>query len=196
MTSSNSLNTTISLSQTLQNFTGEYIDHYKTIHGGLPQIEHDQQWPSPCEQFENTEAGQTNLYVAWQPTLITDPSVNFDNVESALTLTLHADIKSYFSTLYSESLDAQFTEGKLSLLFAWSKEDFARLQENIIGHILMKQRLKQAETIFFAVTDEEDTIISVDNETGAVWVERVGREPHKKLTNSLSEFISQLSPQV
>jgi len=196
MTSSNSLNTTISLSQTLQNFTGEYIAHYKTTHGGLPQIEHDQQWPSPCEQLENTEAGQNNLYVAWQPTLITDPNVNFDNVESALNLTLHADIKSYFSTLYSESLDAQFTEGKLSLLFAWSKEDFARLQENIIGHILMKQRLKQAETIFFAVTDEEDTIISVDNETGAVWVERVGREPHKKLTNSLSEFISQLSPQV
>jgi SecY interacting protein Syd len=58
----------------------------------------------------------------------------------------------------------------------------------------MKQKLKQAETIFFAVTDEEDMIISLDNISGEVWVERVGCKPHKKLSNSLVEFISQLTP--
>ncbi len=111
-------------------------------------------------------------------------------------LTLHKDIKSYFTSLYSESLDALCDEGGLSLLFAWNKKDFERLQENLIGHILMKRRLKQQETIFFAVTDEEDIIISLDNATGEIWVERVGCKPHKKLSNSLAQFISQLTPVV
>jgi SecY interacting protein Syd len=84
----------------------------------------------------------------------------------------------------------------LSLLFAWNKDDFERLQENLIGHILMKRRLKQEETVFFAVTDEEDMIISVDNASGSVWVERVGCKPHKQLSDSLAQFISQLTPVV
>ena len=96
--------------------------------------------------------------------------------------------------MFSDSLDASCAEGDLSLLFAWSAKDFARLQENIIGHILMKQRLKQAETIFFAVTNEEDMIISLDNNTGEVWVEQVGCKPHKKISDSLVEFIGQLTP--
>lgn len=58
----------------------------------------------------------------------------------------------------------------------------------------MKQRLKQDETIFFAVTDEEDMIISVDNNNGEVWVERVGCKPHKKISDSLVEFLRQLTP--
>ena len=58
----------------------------------------------------------------------------------------------------------------------------------------MKQRLKQTETVFFAVTDEEDIIISIDNANGEVWVERVGCKPHKKLSDSLANFIEQLTP--
>jgi len=60
----------------------------------------------------------------------------------------------------------------------------------------MKQRLKQAETVFFAVTDEEDMIITINNETGAVWVERVGCEPHKKLADSLAQFLTNIIPRV
>ena len=55
------------------------------------------------------------------------------------------------------------------------------------------KKMKQ-ETVFFAVTDEEDMIISIENATGAVWVERVGCKPHKKLSDSLTQFISQLIP--
>jgi SecY interacting protein Syd len=68
------------------------------------------------------------------------------------------------------------------------------LQENIIGHILMKKRLKQENTIFFGVTNEDDMILSINNETGAVWVERVGCKAHKKLADSLNDFIRQLTP--
>lgn len=195
MTSSNSLNVSNHLSQVITQFAKQYIEQYQNQHGHLPEIAHDQQWPSACEQDSVKDQAQ----VYWQPVALVAEEGNkltFDNVESALNLRIHADIKVYFTTLYSESLEAVSKDGQLSLLFAWNYDDFQRLQENIIGHILMKQRLKQDITIFFAVTDEEDIIVSVDNETGEVWVERVGCKPHKKIANSLAEFMAQLTPAV
>jgi SecY interacting protein Syd len=200
MTSSNKLND--NLIQVLQQFSQQYITDYQQANSCLPTVEQDDDWPSPCEQnitVENitkqTALSEGNVY--WQPMDINkDDELSFDNIESALDLVLHNDIKTYFTSLYSESLDAICEEGELTLLFAWNKSDFERLQENLIGHILMKQKLKQQETIFFAVTDEEDMIISVDNSSGEVWVEQVGCIPHKKLSDSLALFISQLTPMI
>lgn len=193
MTSSNQTNEY--LVEILQQFSKRYISAYQEEHGCLPSIQHDKDWPSLCEQSATKQTNATDGEVYWQPVIVNEnDALSFDNVEAALELILHDDIKTYFTSLYSESLDAQSSDGGLSLLFAWNKDDFQRLQENIIGHILMKRRLKQAETIFFAVTDEEDMIISLDNKTGAVWVEQVGCKPHKQLSNTLAEFISLLTP--
>jgi SecY interacting protein Syd len=193
MTSSNQSNE--NLVQILQQFSEQYIVEYQKVHACLPTVEQDDEWPSPCEQETTEKTPSPAGKVYWQPTAIEkSEELSFENVESALELTLHNDIKTYFTLLYSESLDARCDEGELSLLFAWNKNDFQRLQENLIGHILMKRRLKQQETIFFAVTDEEDTIISIDNTSGSVWVERVGCKPHKQLSDSLAQFISQLTP--
>lgn len=193
MTSSNQTNE--NLVQILQQFSEQYIADYQQTHASLPTVEQDEEWPSPCEHKVTDKDFLPKGEVYWQPVAIDkSEELSFDNVESALDLTLHNDIKTYFTLLYSESLDARCGEGELSLLFAWNKNDFERLQENLIGHILMKQRLKQQETIFFAVTDEENMIISVDNASGAVWVERVGCKPHKKLSDSLAQFISELTP--
>ena len=199
MTSSNQANT--NLVEILRQFSKQYVNQYQHVHSHLPKIEQDAEWPSSCEiSNENDVIEHASLSIGevfWQPVNVEkEQGLNFDNVESALELTLHPDIKTYFTTIYSESLDATCEEGNLSLLFAWNKDDFQRLQENLIGHILMKQRLKQSETVFFAVTDEEDMIISIDNDSGSVWVERVGCEPHKQLANSLSQFISELIPTV
>lgn len=194
MTSTNN-----NLQQALQCLVKKYVKEHHDINGHLPTITHDEQWLSPCEQGD-AKGGLRY----WQPMIIAElansdsvidiEQLTFDNIESALSLSLHQDIKNYFTYIFSTDLEVECQEGQLSLLFAWNLEDFKRLQENIIGHVLMKQRLKQAETIFFAVTDEEDMIISIDNATGQVWVEQVGCKPHKKLSNSLSEFIEQLTP--
>jgi len=193
MTSSNQTNE--HLVQVLQQFSDRYISDYQQAHSCLPTVEQDAEWSSPCEQSTTEQSSLPQGEVYWQPVAINkSEELSFDNVESALELTLHEDIKTYFTLFYSESLDAQCDEGKLSLLFAWNKNDFQRLQENLIGHILMKQRLKQKETIFFAVTDEEDMIISIDNANGSVWVERVGCKPHKQLSDSLTQFIGSLTP--
>jgi len=193
MTSSNKSNENLVL--TLKQFFEQYIGDHQQAHGCLPAIEQDDEWASPCEQLTSDKTQLTEGEVYWQPIAIENSEeLSFENVESALDFILHDDIKTYFTSFYSESLDARCDEGELSLLFAWNLNDFQRLQENIIGHILMKRRLKQQETVFFAVTDEEDMIISIENATGAVWVERVGCKPHKKLSDSLTQFISQLIP--
>lgn len=199
MSSTNPIKTR--LVENLQQFAQEFISHYQKKHFHLPKIEKDEDWPSPCEVLtdvnENIDSVLSLNEVFWQPfTIEKEQGLSFENVERALELTLHSDIKTYFTTLFSESLDASCEEGQLSLLFAWNKDDFQRLQENIIGHILMKQRLKQKETVFFAVTDEEDMIISIDNEIGSVWVERVGCEPHKMLAPTLADFIEKLTPEL
>jgi len=179
-----------SLNELLWRFSEDYMQAYQQRFQHLPITQQVEDWASPCEQGVHKVD-----FSLWQPVKI-DETLTFDNVEAALEVKLHHDIKEYFTMMYSDSLDANCAEGDLSLLFAWSAKDFARLQENIIGHILMKTKLKQKLTIFFAITDDDDHIIALDNDTGSIWVEKVGCEPHKKIANTLAEFISQLTPRI
>lgn len=187
--------TSSQLSEKIFNLGQSYIEAYQNKHMHLPVIESDESWPSPCIQgpWEDT-------FDLWQPVrlesvgLNTEAGFNFENVEHALTLTIHQDIKTYFTTMFSDALPMNSNDGQLFLLFPWSESDFERLQENIIGHIIMKRKLKQEVTIFFAVTDQDDFMLSIKNTTGEVWVERVGCEPHKKLANNLLEFIESITP--
>lgn len=144
--------------------------------------------PSPCQQGDIIDQ-----QVQWQPVLQPD-NVSFENVEYALDIRLHPDIKHYYSQYYGAGLGAEHSRGKLQLLMVWNEEDFARLQENIIGHILMKRRLKQRETVFFAVTEDENLMLSVLNQTGEVFIESVGKEVSEKLADNLAGFIQQLTP--
>ena len=176
-----------SIENALEQFLTQFVEQFKEKHNHLPVVEADDKWISPCEQGK-----YSNDANYWQP--VKADGLSFNNVEQALELTLHESVKHYFTSYYAESVDADCEEGRLSLLFPWNEDDFARLQENIIGHILMKRKLKQPETVFFAVTDQEDFILSIENETGAVWVEQVGKAPHKKLSDNLVDFIEQLTP--
>ncbi|QOL24539.1 SecY-interacting protein [Thalassotalea sp. LPB0316] len=164
-------------------FANNFVSQCEQVYGHKPYLEKDDEWPSPCLCGERD---QQNDY--WQPVAI-EEALSFSNVEEALDIKLHQSIIDYYTAIYSEPVPAQTDDGLLELLFAWNLEDFERLQRNIIGHVLMKQKLNQPVTIFFAVTDQEDIILSVDNESGEVWAEKVGKLPHKKVANSLSEFI-------
>lgn len=171
----------------LQQLFAQFIEQHQEKYQCLPKVEYDEQWPSDCQQSEINDG-----LIEWQPVEIAE-QLSFDNVETALEISLNPEFVAYFSCFYSEAVPANCSEGYLELLFAWSHNDFERLQQNLIGHILMKQKLKQAITLFFAVTDEDDIILSVNNNTGEVWAEKVGSEPHKKLANSLSEFLTSLT---
>lgn len=177
-----------SLVQSIDKLVEKFIKSVKDKMGVLPLIEADSDWPSPCEVSVVNEEG----LVQWQPSKIQEP-LNFKNVGDALNITIHPDIEQYFCYLYSESIPAKSSHGHLELLFAWNKDDFDRLQQNLIGHMMMKQKLKQEITLFFAVTDEEDMNLVVKNSTGEVWVEPVGCEPKTMISASLAEFLDSLS---
>ena len=63
-----------------------------------------------------------------------------------------------------------------------------------MGQILMKRRLKQRETLFIGLTDEDDFILTVDNMSGKVMLEQVGLLPKEVVAPNLAVFIQSLKP--
>ena len=173
----------------LRQFHNRFFQSYQAQHNHQPVVEHDPDWASPCEQVDALEGDQ----VPWQP-VACEPPLSFANIEHALEMELHPDIKTYFGSFYCANLAAKTSDGELELLFPWSSDDFERLQENILGHIWMKRKFRQEETVFFAVTDIDDVILSIVNSTGKIWAEKVGKKPHRKVADSMAKFLNLLTP--
>lgn len=151
--------------------------------GSITKTEYIEEWNSPCYQG-NAFGGE----VAWVP-VAQQPPISFENVEKALELPLHKSIKDYFSNYWAGDLDVRFRGIELTLLQVQSPQDAERLQQNLIGHVLMKQRLKQNLTLFFGVGIEDDLMLSIDNETGAVGLEYAGQDQHEILAGDLERFL-------
>ncbi len=175
------------LEQALDNF----IDQYRTVaeqQGGL-WAEYDEQWPSSCV----AQPVSDGEWVEWQP-VKQENEISFDNLSEALEVAIDPQLAGFFGRYFSDNLEASTQKGKLTLLQVWSADDLERLQQNLIGHVLMKRQLRQPITLFFALTDEEDFIISIDNQTGEVVLEQVGKLPCEVLAPNLAEFLAQLTP--
>lgn len=170
----------------LKNSWDNFISKWQLRYPEQKQLTPDPDWPSPCET--TTEHGS-----CWQPVGI-EEQLGFDNVEQAIELELDKQFCEFFTLYFADNIDAQFEDSELQFLQAWSKDDFIRLQQNLIGHLLMKKKLKQTPTLFFALTDEEDLNLVVNNHTGQVCLEYVGKEPHKIISDSLAEFINLCEP--
>lgn len=170
----------------------DFIERYLVTAKKHPQmlaVEYDNEWPSDCY----THLGNTGDSVNWQP-IKRSGLANFSDLEKALEMTIHQDLISYYSAYWSDNLSAQTDKGYLQLLQPWNQGDFERLQQNLIGHILMKRRLKQPETFFIALTDEDDFIITLNNMSGEVMLEQVGLLPKEVLAPNLAVFIQSLQP--
>lgn len=155
-------------------------------HGSLLVQDYDSQWLSDCICHREDDKA------IWRP-LERSVSGDFSSVESALGISIHPDIHYLFGNWWSGHIQAQTERGGFDILHAWNEDDFDMLQQNIVGHVLMKQRLKQKVTIFFATTDEDDFILSLDNESGCVLLEQVGCEPQEVLSPDLASFFASAS---
>ncbi|MCE2569993.1 SecY-interacting protein [Motilimonas eburnea] len=158
-----------------------------------PEVEYDQQWPSPCQRGAPIDG-----MITWQPAVNSD-TVNFDNVAKALDCQLHPSINDFFSSWYSDPLACRFINQQgdamaLTLVQAWNLEDYQRLQENVIAHVLMQRRLKLPDTVFIASCEDEMQIVSVVNDSGEVILEQLGKGAVATLAPSLAEFLDQLQP--
>lgn len=179
---------TTDVTKALDNFVAKYTQQHND-EGKPMTVQFDSDWISPCHQAD-AEEGE---WVAWQPARQAQEH-DFTAFEDALEIQLHPDLIEYFSYYWSDNLNASAKQGNLQLLLPWNLDDFERLQQNLIGHLLMKRRLGQADTVFFAVTDEEDFIISLDNASGQVVLEQVGMEPKEILADNLADFLNHLQP--
>ncbi|RDV24385.1 SecY-interacting protein [Alteromonas aestuariivivens] len=172
----------------LSHFIEQYLCQAEQLENVL-YTAYDPDWPSPCYQSDG-EAGEL---VAWRPVKQTE-ACSFGDLEQALEMTLNEQFCCYFTLYFSENLPARAEQGKCELLQVWNAADFERLQENLVGHVLMKRRLQQPPTLFFALTDRDDFILSVDNATGEVVLEQVGKRPVDVLAPDLATFLSGLVP--
>lgn len=182
------------LVENLDSFINAYIDLAGDDKRQL-LTEFDADWLSPCLLFSEIQLTDvtTGEKMAWRPQL-QPVSSHLGDLAKALEIDIHPQLETLFCRYYSHDLPATTERGDLDILQAWNQDDFERLQKNLISHVLMKRRLKQPETLFFATTDQDDFIISIDVASGNVMLEHVGKVPEEVLASDLDTFIKSLRP--
>lgn len=175
------------IEQALDAFICRFLQHFENQNTPL-QTEYDEAWPSPAIQKRVSDD-----LCEWHPVLQAADN-SLAQLEKGLDIKVSPQLQSYYCRYWSDNIDSQTDRGGLQLLFVWNQDDFIRLQENLIAHVLMKRKLRQRDTLFFAVTDEDDWILSVLNDTGEVVLERVGQEPQEVLAPDLASFLDTLNP--
>ena len=151
--------------EALQAFTQRYCEAWQQQRSSLPRSEELYGIPSPCISATDDDG------VFWQPQPFSLEQ-NINAVERAL----------------------EFAGESMTLLQTWSPDDFQRVQENLIGHLLVQKRLKLSPTLFIATLDSELDVISVCNMSGEVIKETLGTRKRTTLSPSLASFLNSLKP--
>ncbi len=173
--------------EALREFTARYVSHWQQHTGHLPASTDLLGVPSECI------ISTLNDRVLWQPQPFTLPAT-FEAVERALDIQLQPEITAFYTTQFAGDMTATFEQQPVTLLQVWSEADFTRLQENLIGHLVMKRRLRQAPTLFVATTDSESEVIALCNLTGEVILEEPGTKKREVLSQSIKTFLNDLQP--
>ncbi len=175
------------VSQALQEFTRRYQQHWQLTTGRAPASRALLGVPSPCVIDEDGDQ------VFWQPCPPPE-SLTLAGVERALELQLQPAAEAFYCTQLAGDMSARFHGRPLELLQVWSEADGIRIQENLIGHLLMQKRLKLPPTLFIATTESELTLISMCNLSGQILLEELGRKNRTVLADNLQEFLVALDP--
>lgn len=177
------------VNEALSAFTQRYISLWQQETGDLPASDALYGVPSPCIIKNQDES------VYWLPQPFSSVA-RLDGVERALEISLHPDIHAFYTAQYAGDMTAQFDSHPCTLLQVWSEDDFVRMQENLIGHLLTQKRLKLSPTLFLATTDSEMTMVSLCNVSGQILMEEFGTRQRQMLSPDLSTFLAELCPKI
>ncbi len=180
----------VKIKNCLDNFFKRFINTVEAETGNLPTTKNEPDWPSDCQQGDAFLSEEMVDSIHWQP-IQRETNNALAGLEKALDIEIHQDIQAFFCHYWSEQIETIFQQGNLLLLFVWNQADMERLIENQIGHALGKIRNKQTLTFFIACTDS-DYIISIENDSGQVVLERPGYPMEKILASNLTQFINEL----
>ncbi|TNV17354.1 SecY-interacting protein [Buttiauxella sp. B2] len=175
--------------QALEDFTNRFCHAWREQTGGWPASEELYGVPSPCI------VTTTGKDVRWQPQPFTSEN-DLSAVERAMDIALQPAAHQFYTTQFAGDMPALSGKQALTLLQAWSEDDFQRVQENLIGHLVTQKRLKIPPTLFLATTTDEMEVVSLCNLTGEVVLEKIGTKQRTTLASSLNAFLQELQPQV
>ncbi len=153
-----------------------------------PLQEFDPDWDSPCFYGELIDGKK-----AWRP-VARDICPSFENIENALEILIDPQLPVLFGSYFCDHLPAHFEGQHVDLIQAWNSEDFERLQENMLAHLMMKKQLKQSPTLFIACCEDDMEIIAIDNTTGEVVLETLGKGVSRVIAPDLATFLDGLTP--
>ena len=169
----------------LEKFVKLALDNQK---GRLFRRPFDNEWRSLCERY------QEKNFSYWSPVKQEVP-ISFAGLENALEIEIHPDIKEYYGTFWSGSLEADSSEGPLSLIQLWNEKDYDRLIANLIGHSLNKKKSGSPFTVFFATTDpQSEYFLSIENSTGKIVLEEPTSKKIREIESGINTFLERIAP--
>lgn len=175
------------VTQALERFIARYKKQANRLEKFFPPVPYDPEWQSECQFCADDPT-------IWHPVKQTTP-IDFSGLEHALELLVHRDIKAYFGSFWSATLEANAEEGPVSLIQLWNEQDFDRLIENLIGHAIAKKRSRQPMTVFVANTaPDSEYFLSIDNTTGTLVLEDPAKGVVKEVETSIRVFLDRLIP--
>ena len=169
-----------------------YTNLYKEQPNSLPYVEFDSPWPSPCSVLTDTNSTNETTVTYWKPVSRKQFDL-FNDLEKALEITFHEDIKTFYGSFWSNGICVERNDINFNLIQIWNEEDQEQLKENILGHAFAKIKAKLPLTFFIGCTFG-DEVVSLDQESGQIVLEKPGRKAHKVLAPSLESFLLTLTP--
>lgn len=173
----------------LSDFSSRFLQAWRDAGQGFPRSEDLVGLESSCVE---TDSGYE---VTWKP-VAREPMGDLSGVEKGIELRLHEDISVFYGAQFSGDMAARFRELEFDLLQVFSEDDSLRLQENILGHLVMQRRLKLKPTVFIGALEAEEQVISICNLTGQVILETLGKTTRDVLAADVETFLQQLEPVV
>ena len=142
--------------------------------GASIPIEHDPEWPSPCEVMPPDADGM----VRWRP-IPMEPPATFDGIP------MRPELREFYGTFWGRDGYSRHSDESAAISVAWNAAELERITANLAAQVT------EGVPVCVAITDS-DWYFGVDNATGAVWLCEPGCPPIREVAPSLVAFLTDL----